>query len=92
MIMTNKSETPQGISTYLIYSLWSLYSISTHEDQLRTRVLMNKRWRSTRNVDLLDKFSMKVRLNSLIPSEILEVTSGIQKCSLHVTRSEAIGG
>jgi len=32
---------------------------------------------------------MKFRLNSLIPSEILEVTIGIQKCSLHVTRSEA---
>jgi len=34
---------------------------------------------------------MKFRLNSLIFSEILEVTSRIQKCSLHVTRSEAFG-
>jgi len=43
------------------------------------------------NFDLLDKFPMKFILNSSIPSEILEVTSGIHKCSLHVTRSEAFG-
>ena len=30
-------------------------------------------------------------LNSLIPSEILEVTNRIQKCSLHMTRSEPFG-
>ena len=89
LIMTNKSETPREILTYSIYSLWILYFISRHEDQLRTRVLMNKKWRSMRNVDLLDKFRMKFRLNSLIRSEILEVTSEIQKCSLHVTLSEA---
>ena len=29
--------------------------------------------------------------NSLIPSEILEVTNGIQKCSLYVTRYKAFG-
>jgi len=44
-----------------------------------------------RNVDLPDKFPIKFRLNSLISSETLEVTIGIQKCSLHVTRSEAFG-
>jgi len=34
---------------------------------------------------------MKFRLNSIILSEILEVTGGIQKCSLYVTRTEAFG-
>jgi len=34
---------------------------------------------------------MKFRLNSLIHNEILEVTSGIQKYSLYVKRSEAFG-
>ena len=62
LIMTNKSETPRWISIYSIYFLRSLYSISRHEDQQRTSVLMNKRWCSMRNINLPDKFSWSLDL------------------------------
>jgi len=63
--------------------------MSRFDDQLRTRisikVILHQEFRLTR------KFPKKFILNSLIPSEILEVTCGQQKGSLQMAQSEAFG-